>query len=80
MDIAFARLARKQGCGKCVWYKRSSNEGFGYCLNAPPRTSGQERWPSIGEGNWCSAWLPAEEEHNGTLPAGNVDVMLGGAA
>lgn len=39
-------------CKNCKFYDRMDNEGFGAChFNAPASTG--ERWPSVGELDWC---------------------------
>ena len=63
MDVQFARLARRSGCAKCVWFKAStSQEDWGYCMVGAPRTSGSSPWPQIRGDNWCREWLPVDDE------------------
>ena len=58
MDMAKMMLARKLGCQRCLAYAYDEDTGKSQCRAAPPRTSGDVKWPSVRPTDFCGVFEP----------------------
>lgn len=62
MDATKLMLARKYGCRRCLAFAYDADRGKSQCRAAPPRTSGDVKWPSVRPEDFCASFELASEE------------------